>query len=122
MKKVFVSQPMAGRTDEEILKERERVLNIAAEYLNDETELIDNFFRGGASTPIEYLGKSISLMSRADLVVFAPGWRKGRGCKIERMVAKEYQIPTLDLVIYNMPNKPGGSVSFVEDGIVSAAT
>ena len=38
------------------------------------------------------LGKSISLMSDADLVVFAPGWEDARGCRIEHQVARDYGI------------------------------
>lgn len=114
MKKVFVSQPMRGRTDEEILEERAKILKIAEAYLGDSVTVVENFFKDGDLSPVQCLGDSISLMATADLVVFAPGWRKARGCKIERMVAKEYQIPTLDLVIYNMPNKPVSADSAAE--------
>ena len=36
MKKVFISQPMRGRSDEEILKERENVIEKAKQKFNDE--------------------------------------------------------------------------------------
>lgn len=102
MKKVFVSQPMRGRAEEEILAERDWIIQVAHAYLGDDVTMINNFTKLDCMAPVECLGDSISMMATADLVVFAPGWRKARGCKIERMVAKEYKIPTLDLVTYNM--------------------
>lgn len=114
MKTVFVSQPMRGRTEEEILAERDWITHVAYAYLGDDVTTINNFTKPDSMTPVQCLGDSISMMATADLVVFAPGWRKARGCKIERMVAKEYQIPTLDLVIYNMPNKPVSADSAAE--------
>lgn len=34
MKKLFISQPMAGKTDEEILAERERAIKAAEQVLS----------------------------------------------------------------------------------------
>lgn len=88
--KIFISQPMKDRTDEEIMQERNRIM---AKWTNKSVEFIDSFFCEGASkNPIDSIGKSISLMGEADLVVFAPGWEDARGCRIEHEVAKEYGI------------------------------
>ena len=47
MKKVFISQPMNSRTDNEILAERQEIIEMAKEDLG-EIEVIDSFpfFRG----------------------------------------------------------------------------
>ena len=45
MKKLFISQPMNGRTDEEILKERKEVIKKAESMIGEPVEVIDSFFR-----------------------------------------------------------------------------
>lgn len=58
--KLFISQPMAGKTDKEILDERERVIrNVKELFPDQEIEVIDSFFDGEPKTPLWYLGKSI---------------------------------------------------------------
>lgn len=42
--------------------------------------------------PLWYLGKSLELLSTADIAYFAPGWNEARGCRIENQCAKEYGI------------------------------
>jgi len=39
MKKLFISQPMRDKTDEEILAEREKAVKVAKEMLNEEVEV-----------------------------------------------------------------------------------
>ena len=87
--KIFISQPMKNRTAEEIMQERNK---IAAKWTNASVEFIDSFFCKPGKNSIDSLGKSISLMGEADLVVFAPGWENARGCRIEHEVAKKYGI------------------------------
>ena len=87
--KIFISQPMKNRTAEEIMQERNR---IAAKWTNASVEFIDSSFREPGKNSIDSLGKSISLMGEADLVIFAPGWENARGCRIEHEVAKKYGI------------------------------
>ena len=88
--KIFISQPMKGRTDEEIMQERNRIM---AKWTNKSFEFIDSFFCEPGKNSTDSLGKSISLMGEADLVVFAPGWEDARGCRIEHQVARDYGIP-----------------------------
>lgn len=45
MKKLFISQPMNGKSDEEILKEREEAIKKAKEVCGEEVEVIDSFFQ-----------------------------------------------------------------------------
>ena len=87
----FISQPMSGKSDDEILSVREEVKAIIREKYGDNVFIIDSFIKSNKS-PVYMLGTSISLMSHADVVVFAKDWDKSRGCRIEYQVAKEYGI------------------------------
>lgn len=93
--KIFLSQPMNGLSDDEIIRVRENVKKILTE--ND--VLIDSFIEGAPAkaTPLWYLGESIKLLGSADVVVFAPGWENACDCRIERRCAEEYGIPMLNL-------------------------
>lgn len=93
MKKLFISQPMKGKTDEEILREREIARQEAEAALKEEVEIIDSFFAGNTMTPLECLGESLKLLSKADIVYFAAGWEQARGCKIEWTCAEAYGVP-----------------------------
>lgn len=78
MKKLFISQPMNGKTDEQILSERENSIRIAKEILGEDVEVIDTFYTDFSSNakPLEYLARSISDLAKADVAYFAEGWRK----------------------------------------------
>lgn len=45
MKKLFISQPMKGKTNEEIEAERAKAVEEAKAVLNDDVEVIDSFFK-----------------------------------------------------------------------------
>lgn len=98
MKKLFISQPMKGKSDDEILAERSNAIQAARDSVNDEIEVIDSFFQGAPAEakPLWYLGESLKLLATADIAYFAPGWNEARGCKIENACAKEYGIPTIE--------------------------
>ena len=94
MKKLFISQPMKDKTDEEILAVREEAIKLAKEKVGEEVEVIDSFFQGAPhdAKPLWFLGKSFQLLSTADIAYFAKGWQNYRGCKMEHMAASEYGI------------------------------
>ena len=94
MKKLFISQPMNGKTDEEILKERGHAIELAKRYLGEDVVIIDSFFQSAPvdAKPLWFLGKSLELLSTADVAYFANGWKEARGCRIEHECAKEYGI------------------------------
>ena len=98
MKKLFISQPMRGKTDEEILREREKAIASAEKHLGEKVEVIDSFFQAGPveAKPLWFLGKSLELLSTADAVYFAPGWEEARGCRIENTCAVEYGITVIE--------------------------
>ena len=98
MKKVFISQPMNGLSDLQIKQDKERVIEglYNEGYKPDEIVVIDSFIEETAPDNVNsglwYLGKSLKLLSDADIAVFAKGWRNARGCQIEFKCAKEYGI------------------------------
>ena len=100
MKKLFISQPMKGLTDEEILKAREEIKTRAEQAIGEQVELIDSFVEDypreiNKFIPVWYLGKSIQFLSQADIAYFGGDWRNARGCKIEYEVANAYGIKTI---------------------------
>lgn len=98
MKKLFISQPMRGKTDAEILAERENAIASAQEHLGEEVEVIDSFFQNAPvdAKPLWFLGKSLELLSTADVAYFAKGWEEARGCRIENTCAIEYGITVIE--------------------------
>lgn len=98
MKKLFISQPMRGKTNEEILETRQKAIASAERELGEKVEVIDSFFKDAPTeaNPLWYLAKSLELLSTADVAYFAKGWEEARGCRIENTCAIEYGI---DLVI-----------------------
>lgn len=92
--KVFISQPMRDRTQEEIENERAKLIELVRERREGEkvSEIASYFGPAATFDPMEYLGMAIQMMNRADLVVFAPDWEKARGCRIEHICAEEYGI------------------------------
>lgn len=98
MKKLFISQPMKGKTNEEIEAERAKAIEAAKEALNDDVEVIDSFFKDAPvdARPLWFLGKSFELLSTADVAYFAKDWDKYRGCKLEHTAAQEYGIKVVE--------------------------
>lgn len=96
MKRLFISQPMRGKTNEEILAEREKAIVCAERYLGEKVEVIDSFFEDYNGSPLEFLAKSIALLANADIAYFAEGWEKARGCRIEHECAVEYEIDRIE--------------------------
>lgn len=98
MKKLFISQPMRGKTDEEILAERKKAIESAERNLGEPVEVIDSFFQNAPADarPLWFLGKSLELLSTADIAYFAKGWEDARGCRIENQCAIEYGIEVIE--------------------------
>lgn len=96
--KVFISQPMNDKTDEQILKEREHAISTIKKKYGKDVEILDSFFKGAphGSAPVWFLGKALEVLSEANLAYFIGEWRKYRGCKIENIVAHEYGIDTIE--------------------------
>ena len=97
--KAMLSQPMAGKTDEEIIAARKRAIKILEErgYEVVNTLFTDEWYsnesmkeRGVVQIPLCFLAKSLENMSKCDAVYFCEGWKNARGCRIEHEVAVEY--------------------------------
>lgn len=97
--KVFISQPMRGKSDEEILSERKQMIKKVEESATEKTEIVDSFFQDAPAeaSPLWFLGKSIELLSTADVAVFAKGWENARGCRIEHECCVQYGIKIIEM-------------------------
>lgn len=97
--KVFISQPMRGKSDEEILSERNQMIKKVEESATEKPEVIDSFFQNAPveAKPLWFLGKSIELLSTADVAVFAKGWKDARGCRIEHECCEQYGIKIIEM-------------------------
>ena len=93
MKKLFISQPMRGKTPEEITAERERMISQVAKMLPDEIEVLDTYYKDFDGNRVQFLGRSIGDLGKADIAIFAPGWEDFAGCRCEHTVCEEYNIP-----------------------------
>lgn len=108
--KVFHALPLSGFTDDEnksrIEKEDEEIKHIFESAgidivilhphmnpLEDDAELKQ------LRTPnLYYFGLSLAEgISKADMIVFGHHWRSARGCLIEELIAKTYNIPYIEL-------------------------
>ena len=87
----MISQPMNGKTNEEVREERKILVN---ELTEQGYEVVDTVISENApkncDEAIYYLSKSIEFISKVDAIIFMNGWEKARGCKIEYEVAKSY--------------------------------
>jgi len=88
---------MNGKTDAEILEVREKAIKSAEKELGEKVEVIDSFFCNAPAEnkPLWFLGKSLELLSEADVAYFAKGWEEARGCRIEHQCAIDYGIETV---------------------------
>ena len=89
--KVFISQPMKGLSEKEIKSNREKAIRKIKSLYGNDAEIIDSFIEGEGNS-LWFLGKSIELLSTADVAYFLKGWNKARGCRIEYMCASNYGI------------------------------
>lgn len=98
-KKAMLSQPIRGKTDEEIIETRNRAIKAleAAGYEVVNTLFTDEWYskekmeeRGVVQIPVCFLAKSIENMSLCHAVYFCKGWDRARGCILENEVAKAY--------------------------------
>ena len=96
--KVFISQPMRGLSDAEILEDRNRAIAWAKEKYG-EVEILESFFQGAPveAKPLWFLGESLKVLADADVAIFVAGYDMARGCKIELECAMEYGITAVVL-------------------------
>lgn len=99
MMKAMLCQPMAGKSNEEIVATRDRAIaflkGMGYEVVN--TLFTDEWYsqeamqnRGVVQIPLCFLAKSLENMSLCHAAFFCKGWEKTRGCKIEHDAAVAY--------------------------------
>lgn len=102
--KAMLSQPMAGKTDEEIVATREKAIADLKErgYEIVNTPFTDEWYskesmgeRGVVQIPLCFLAKSLENMSLCDAAYFCKGWENARGCRIEHEAAKAYGLTVI---------------------------
>ena len=103
--KGMVSQPMAGKTEAEIVADRERAKanleRLGYEFVN--TLFTDAWYskesmeaRGVVQIPLCFLAKSLENMSLCHAAYFVQGWEKARGCRIEHEAALQYGVVIIE--------------------------
>lgn len=88
--KIMISQPMRGKTNEQIRQERAELVKELEEQGH---EVIDTVFEEAPADEdiaIYMLSQSIRYIGKVDAVVFMKGWENARGCRIEYQIAKDY--------------------------------
>lgn len=99
MQKAMLSQPMTGKTEEEIIQTRKKAIQVLK---NQGFEIVNTLFtdewyskeamteRGVVQIPLCFLAKSLENMSLCHAAYFCRGWENARGCRIEHEAAKAY--------------------------------
>lgn len=96
MKKLFVSVPMKGRTEEEIKASIQKMKKIAEIYEGEELELIDSYIEDNppkdSKEAVWYLGESLKKLAQADVFIGVCESYDWNGCYIEMETAGKYGI------------------------------
>lgn len=86
---------MSGLSEMQILERRNKIIEYLASQF-DEFEVINSVLNvDEGRPPLWYLGKSVELLSEANLAVFDTDWFKSRGCRIEFECCRQYDIKML---------------------------
>ena len=106
MKKLFISCPMKGRTEEDIRKSMEKMHKLAEIIFDQELEVIPTYIEHvppeTKDKSIWCLGESIKKMAEADFFI-GVGWdSEFNGCGIEYSVARDYGIRSYNLNPYEV--------------------
>lgn len=96
MKKLFVSVPMKGRTEDEIKASIQKMKKIAEIYEGEELELIDSYIEDNPpkdnNQAIWFLGKSLEKLAEADVFIGIEDVWDWNRCYVEQEVANRYRI------------------------------
>ena len=88
--KIMISQPMRGKTNEQIKTERAEIVKQLEAEGHEVLDTVFDITPKGTNEAIYFLSKSIEFLGQADGIVFMPGWNTTRGCIIEHQVATSY--------------------------------
>ena len=102
--KAMLSQPMGGKSDEEIKATRERAIEVLQSkgYEIVNTLFTDEWYshqnmnaRGVVQIPLCFLAKSLENMSLCHAAYFCKGWEQARGSRIEHDAAVAYGLEVI---------------------------
>ena len=105
---IFLSLPMSGKSDEEIMEDltyMRKIIFENPEWFGAEPLVTDNFSNGKdvenillmqrmnpRNKALCFLGVAIAEMANCDAVLFHPNYKDARGCRVENHVAIEYNL------------------------------
>lgn len=92
---VFISQPMGGKTEEEINRERDKAIQNIKNVFGEDVNILDTNFNFSGKSSLYYLAKSIEMLDQANAAYFMKNWWNYRGCLVEHMCCVHYGIPRL---------------------------
>lgn len=108
MKKLFISVPMKGRTEENIRKSIERMHKIAEVVFEEELEVIPSYVEDkppkDSQQAIWYLGESIKKLAEADYFIGIRWQDHFKGCSIETDIAYKYGIQSYFVEVELFPD------------------
>ena len=95
--KAVISQPMKGKSVEQIKQERADLVKLLADkgYIVEDTVFTTTDNLSENRHALFCLGRVVSLMAAMDAVVFMDGWEEARGCRLEHDCCESYGIPIL---------------------------
>lgn len=106
-KNIFISQPMTGKSEEEILATRQKEIdkihqlfdadgaeiNIMDTYFDDATRKhFEENVSDNINWDIYWLSQSLERLAKADMIWLCDGWEYSRGCNIEFECAVRYGV------------------------------
>lgn len=92
--RVMISQPMRGKTTEQIKAERAELIAKLEAAGHDVVDTIFNDVVPSEARPaVWHLGKALMELSQCDALVIMPGWEDADGCVVELTTAHRYGIP-----------------------------
>lgn len=96
----FISTPMTGLTSNEILHniflaKADAVKILKKDHPDEIIRFVDSYNPDIYYNNVKLLGMALEKLSECDYVYFTKGWSKSRGCIVENVVAKSYNIPSL---------------------------
>ena len=106
-KNIFISQPMTGKSEEEILATRQKEIdkihqlfdadgveiNIIASYIDDATRKhFKEYVSDDINWDIFWLSQSLERLAMADMIWLCDGWEYSNGCNIELECATRYGV------------------------------
>ena len=108
MKKLFISCPIKGRTEENIRNSMARMHKMAELFFDQELEVIPTYIEDNPPENSDHavwrLGESIKKLAEADYFIGIKYTEAFRGCYVESEVVRLYNIPCFLVDLDMMPD------------------